>query len=157
MRIFLLDDDAGPEMPVEDGAESPDGEPPITRPFMWYYTAALREAGFEVDESSRVSEAIAKLNEKGQPYDLFIIDMGLADENAFGGRDSEGGTRTGLFMAEHIRARVPHTRIVIFSQYNSKELIGEIRSIRYCTHLAKPDYTPDEFVVRIRKLLGLPD
>ncbi len=80
-RILLVDDELSPK---KDG---PNGS------YMWYYTQALREAGFEVVEAVGPDFALQRLTSKRLKFDLVIIDIMLPPGKAFGGEDTLNGLR----------------------------------------------------------------
>lgn len=102
----------------------------------------LEEKGYLVDEAATGEEALAKAREKGEPYDLVILDIHLP------GMD-------GLAVLENLKRLqgyryVPVMVVTIASNVSTVKRAVELGAVEY---LCKP-YSAEELVRRVEKLIG---
>ncbi|MBL7154386.1 MAG: response regulator [Phycisphaerae bacterium] len=140
-RILLVDDELSPK---KDG---PNGS------YMWYYTQALREAGFEVVEAVGPDFALQRLTSKRLKFDLVIIDIMLPPGKAFGGEDTLNGLRTGVSLARKVQEDYPDLPILVLTNVlnpNTQRQLEQMPSVRKV--LAKATCTPFQLVDEIREI-----
>lgn len=103
---------------------------------------ALEEKGYLVDEAISGQEALVKAREKGEPYDLVILDIHLP------GMD-------GLAVLENLKSLpeyryVPVMVVTVESNVSVVKRAIELGAVEY---LCKP-YSIEELVRRVEKLIG---
>ena len=92
--ILLIDDE------LQSKKDGPNGS------YMWYYTKALREAGFEVVEVVTPDSALQKLSSKNSKFSLVVVDIMMTPGEAYKNENTLNGLRTGIFLAKNIQVRV---------------------------------------------------
>ncbi|WP_428849300.1 response regulator [Thermanaeromonas sp.] len=103
---------------------------------------ALEEKGYLVDEAATGQEALAKAREKGEPYDLVILDIHLPRMD-------------GLVVLENLKSLpeyryVPVMVVTVESNVSVVKRAIELGAVEY---LCKP-YSVEELVRRVEKLIG---
>jgi two-component system response regulator HydG len=88
----------------------------------------LREAGYETAMASNGREAFSLLPQLNP--DLILLDLGLPDVN---GRD----------VLRHVKATMPHIKIMIISAYADQRTQNELFNLGADFFLAKP-FMPEE-------------
>jgi len=115
-------------------------------PTIEVYKTGLEEAGFDVDPILTGEEAIRKMEEidkkpKEKP-DLILLDIVLPDKN-------------GIEVLEKIRSfkNTKDIRVLILSNYSSKELEKKGFLLKSEKYLMKTDYPPSSLVKLLKKEL----
>lgn len=140
-RILLVDDELSMK---KDG---PNGS------YMWYYTEAIRESGFEVIEVVGPDSALHKLSSKSLKFDLTIIDIMMPPGKAYANENTLNGLRTGIFLAKTIQEKYPELPILVLTNVLNPDAINQLKQITSVKKtLAKPNYTPFQLVDEIRKI-----
>lgn len=103
-------------------------------------STGLRSAGFRVIDAASTQEALAVLDEHGEPPELLVADVVLPGIG-------------GVELAERLRERFPRLRVLFISGYGEGAGAGSWDRIADAAFLAKP-FAPAELIGRIRSLMG---
>lgn len=133
-------EEAGPQ----EGFEVGDGELVLVVEDEWLVrrliSTGLRQAGFRVIDASSAQEALAVLDEHGEPLDLLVSDIVLPGAG-------------GVELAERLVERFPRLRVLFISGYGEGAGAGDWDRIAGAAFLAKP-FAPADLLGRIQSLLG---
>ncbi len=112
-----------------------DDEPPIRR----LLRTGLTSQGFDVSDAATGTAALAALGQRGETYDLLILDLGLPDMN-------------GLDVLGSLRGRGDTTPVVILSSRGDEP--GKVRAfdIGADDYVTKP-FGMNELIARVRTAL----
>jgi CheY-like chemotaxis protein len=104
------------------------------------YRKALVEAGYTVDIMADGMEALdaAALHEP----DLILLDLLLPH---MGGLE---------FLKAFNLSKHPHVQVIVFSNLFSPNLLDEAKGLGVTHYLTKSDFTPDEMVAFVAKVLA---
>lgn len=112
------------------------------------YTTAFEESGFIVDSVSNGRDALDRLEhfveeDVRRPH-VMILDILLPDAS-------------GMEILHEVRRRslFNNTPVIMFTNFSSDELREQIRQIPNTEYVLKMEITPDEFVAKVRKMLGV--
>lgn len=142
-RLLLIDDDIGPN-PAEAGG----GEVS----YMWYYTQALREAGYELTEVNNTDRALQEL--AGPPFDLILLDVMMAPRAALAGADTARGLRSGLVLADLVAKAQPQVPVVILTNVEDAATLQALRRrSNVKAILSKIDFAPFAVADEVAKIL----
>lgn len=140
LRILFVDDELGP------GDSSPSGS------YMWYYTTACREDGFDVLEKTGIDDALGTL--RGcEPIDLIVIDalMPLGDESL---PEVQDAFEAGYLLARTLSKELPDLPAIILTNANAVAPIQKLRKLPNIKRiLFKADTPPHSLVGEIRDVL----
>ena len=140
--ILLIDDEAVPDSVEPDGA------------YMWYYTEALRQSGFDVKEAWRVETALELLADLSKKYALVILDIMMPAGELLDSPESEGGLRTGLVLADKVSELRPNTPILVLTNVAAPKTAQAIREKPNVQKvLFKPDWPPYDLADEVRHIL----
>lgn len=143
-HVLLVDDELVP------GATAPGS-------YMWYYSRAFRDHGFDVTESDGVDAAIEALTIGADRFDLVVLDVMMAPGETFANSKVDAtvlGLQAGVLLADWIYKNHPNTPIVVLSvrnratlgQLENKPNVKRVFTKRLCP--------PFEFVTEIKKILN---
>lgn len=105
-HIILIDDDHGP---------------------MALYVQALHLSGYAVDHLDDVTEAIERIKQAAAPG-LFIVDIMMPPgDSGLDLKETGYGLSTGLVLVRIIRAKHPHTPVIILTSVTSPDILASIR------------------------------
>ncbi|UCC31299.1 MAG: hypothetical protein JSU86_03300 [Phycisphaerales bacterium] len=141
MRILFVDDELSP------GADEPSGH------YMWYYTRALREAGFVLEEASSVDQALAILSKSPTHFDLAILDVLMPPGESLDPEGAGYGMRTGVVLADRIRDIAPVLPLVVLTNVCSDTVLKAFQEKpNVSVVINKVDCTPFQLVDRLRAM-----
>jgi CheY-like chemotaxis protein len=142
-RILLIDDEAVP------GLSEPEGI------YMWYYSEALRRAGYELEEVNATDEAIRRLSDPTSKFDLIILDIMMPPGTAFGPEETESGLRTGVLLADKLKDLRPKTPVLVLTNVADPDAVSRLQhKPNIARVLFKPDWVPFDVVPEVRTILG---
>jgi DNA-binding response OmpR family regulator len=103
---------------------------------------ALEEKGYLVDEAATSHEALAKARERGEPYDLVILDIHLP------GMD-------GLSVLENLKRmqEYRYVPVMVMTVDSHASVVKRAIELGAVDYLCKP-YSAEELVRRVEKLIG---
>jgi len=104
------------------------------------YKTALTAAGYTVDVAPDGLDAL-KIAAKREP-DLILLDLLLPH---MGGLE---------FLREYDLAKHPKTGVIVFSNLYSPNLLEEAKGLGVVHYLTKSDFTPEEMVTLVGKVLA---
>jgi CheY-like chemotaxis protein len=139
-KIFFVDDELIP------GLEEPDGH------YMWYYTDALKEEGYEVIEAIGTDQAIAEMKSHSD-IDLIILDIMMSPGKAFEKEDTMEGLRTGVNLARMLSKEYPKIPILVLTNLQPGTISDQLNypTIKRIVH--KPDCLPYDCVDMVSEIL----
>ena len=142
IKIIIIDDE------IDSPFEKPFGS------YMWYYSEACREAGWEVTEASSVSAAIETL-QKNNDFDAVVLDMMIPAGDGLLQGNTCDGLRTCLVLVEYLLKQYPLLPVVILSNVLNHSAIDPIHGLpNVKLILYKASHTPFEFVRELDMLLS---
>ena len=142
-RILLIDDE------LEPGATEPGGS------YMWFYSQALRDAGFEVVEIASTDEAVRVLADESAAFNLILLDIMMSPGEALAQEDTTEGLRTGVFLADMIRQVRPETPVVVLTNWENPERHAELKQRPNVRRVVvKASCAPFELIEVIRPVVG---
>ncbi|MFH1188864.1 MAG: response regulator [bacterium] len=112
------------------------------------YTTAFEESGFLVDSVSNGRDAIERLEyfveEDVKRPNVMILDILLPDAS-------------GMDILSEVRRRplFNNTPVIMFTNFSSDELREQIRQIPNTEYVLKMEITPDEFVAKVKRMVGI--
>ncbi len=140
-KIMLVDDELSPKKSGPDGS------------YMWYYTKAICDAGFEVVEVVGPDSALQKLSSKSSKFDLIIVDIMMPPGEAYENENTLDGLRTGIFLARSIQENYPELPILVLTNVLNPNVLNKVREMASVKKvLVKPDCTPFELVEEIHRI-----
>ena len=140
-RILFVDDEFGPS------PDRPNGS------YMWYYSQALRDAGFEVREVLSPDEALSELSKEDQRFDLIILDIMMLPGERYKHEDTAEGLRTGIFLARTLHERWADIPILVLTNVLNPDVINKMKAIPSIRNvLSKPSYLPFQVLEEVRKM-----
>lgn len=140
-NILFIDD----ELPTSQAG--PDGR------YMWYYTEALRDAGFKVIEVEGPDSALRKLSLKTGEVDLVILDIMIPPGKAYAEENTLNGLRTGIFLSMTIQEEYPRLPIVVLTNVLNPDALNQLKPMKSVKKiLTKPHCTPFQLVEEIYKI-----
>jgi CheY-like chemotaxis protein len=142
-NLLLIDDELTP------GQDKPSGS------YMWYYSEALREEGFQITEAADVDEALRELATDGLRFDLIVLDVMMPPGKAFAGANTQDGLRTGILLADQIREYCPATPVVVLTQFKHLATWQQLRSKPKFSVVSKRHCTPFAFVKEVKDILSV--
>lgn len=105
------------------------------------YVTLLKEEGFEVDGARDGQEGLDKMLTGG--YDLVLLDIIMPRLN---GRDV-------LTKYKESAPKLPNKKIVPLTNLIDGPMIDELYKLGAVGFILKSNYTPDQFIVEVKKLL----
>lgn len=106
------------------------------------YIQILKEAGYDVDAASDGDEGLKKLMEGG--YDLVLLDIVLPK-------------RDGIQILKELKKtppKNPNKAVVIMSNIDKEATIAEGVALGIKGHIIKSDYTPDQLLAEVTRILS---
>ncbi len=104
--VILIDDDHGP---------------------MDYFVEALRRRGFGVTQIDATDKAFEWIeNPNSRPPSVFIVDLMLPPGNRLTMEQTDGGLRSGVFIADAIRKRFPNVPIVVLTARTDPDIFKSL-------------------------------
>jgi CheY-like chemotaxis protein len=107
------------------------------------YVHILKGEGYTVEEASDGDEAFAKMSKGG--YDLVLLDIVLPKMD-------------GLQILRELTKKPPqepNKRIVMMTNIDKEATIAEGVTLGIKGHLIKSDYTPDQLLTEVKRVLAL--
>ena len=86
------------------------------------YSLTFLKNSFEVIHVNQADEVVPRLVEYEGQFDLVILDIRLDPGESFPPRLTQGGHRTGIVIAAHIKKEYPDIPIVAFSVVNEPDV-----------------------------------
>lgn len=105
------------------------------------YVTLLKEEGFEVDGARNGQEGLDKMLIGG--YDLVLLDIIMPRLN---GKDV-------LTKYKESKTQTPNKKIVPLTNLIDGPMIEELHALGAEGFLLKSNYTPDQFIIEVKKLL----
>lgn len=142
-RLLFVDDENAPQRDGPYGA------------YMWYYSEALREAGFDVVEASGPDEAVDRLLGGGASFDLVLLDIMMPWGRTFGDKETSFGLRTGISLLDLMGRTHPQLPIVVLTNVQNTSTLAELwkrKSVK-CV-LTKSEFPPMAVVREVQAVLG---
>lgn len=140
-KIMLVDDELSPKKNGPDGS------------YMWYYTEAMRDSGFEVTQVVGPDSALQKLSSKSSKFDLIIVDIMMPPGEAYENENTLDGLRTGIFLAKTIQEKYPELPILVLTNVLNPYALNKMKEMESVKKvLVKPNCTPFELVEEISEI-----
>jgi CheY-like chemotaxis protein len=121
--------------------------------YMWYYTKALEEAGFQIVVATGPDEALAILSHDDKGFALVIVDVMMPPGRSFAREDTVDGLRTGVFLAKRLAVLYGGVPVIILT--NADPLVMQ-QHLKDTTNiqsvLAKVVCTPFDLVDEVQAL-----
>ncbi|MFO0704256.1 MAG: response regulator [Patescibacteria group bacterium] len=105
------------------------------------YVTLLKEEGYEVDGARDGQEGLDKMLTGG--YDLVLLDIIMPKLN---GKDV-------LMKYKESKPQNPNKKIVPLTNLIDGPMIDELHSLGAEGFILKSNYTPDQFIIEVKKLL----
>jgi len=105
------------------------------------YIQILKDAGYEVDSAADGDEGLQKMSNGG--YDLVLLDIVLPK-------------RDGIQILKELSKNPPKTpnhAVVVMSNIDKEATIAEGVALGIQGHIIKSDYTPDQLLAEIKRIL----
>lgn len=106
------------------------------------YLEVLKDAGFDVDAASDGEEAFLKMKQGG--YDLVLLDIMLPKKD-------------GIQILKDLKNNPPvvaNKAILILTNLGQEAVISEGISLGVRGYIIKSDYTPDQLIAEVRRVLA---
>jgi CheY-like chemotaxis protein len=140
--ILFVDDELAP------GRATPD------RHYMWYYSLALREAGYRVIEVNTPDDALREATTTSS-IRLIILDVMMKPGRGMADCDTEEGRRTGLELARQLRKLGVHAPIVALTQHHRTDILNEFSRLSHCHVMFKDAFTPGMLADEVSSILNI--
>lgn len=142
-RILMIDDELVP------GATEPGGN------YMWYYAQILKENEYDVQEVSKVEEALSAFADPKKSFDIVLLDVMMPHGKVFGNEETLGGLRTGVLALRKLSQSHPKMPVVILTNVANPETLQQLTANRnVAAILFKPDCTPGDLLAQVDEILG---
>lgn len=106
------------------------------------YLEVLKDAGFDVESASDGEEAFLKMKQGG--YDLVLLDIMLPKKD-------------GIQILKELKNSPPtvaNKAILILTNLGQEAVISEGISLGVRGYIIKSDYTPDQLIAEVRRVLA---
>lgn len=106
------------------------------------YVQILKDAGYQTDQAADGEEAFQKMSKGG--YDLVLLDIVLPKKD-------------GLQVLRDLKAsppQAPNKSVIIMSNIDKEATIAEGVSLGIRGHIIKSDYTPDQLLQEVKRVLS---
>jgi CheY-like chemotaxis protein len=104
--VILIDDDHGP---------------------MDYYVDALRVRGFDVQPMYTTDDALQWVEDpNSEPPSAIVLDLMLPPGKRLTLEETDGGLRTGVFIAKAILKRFPEVPLIALTNHNDPEVVAAL-------------------------------
>lgn len=113
----------------------------------------LGSMGVTVMVLDSVTEARERLIERGEAFDLVVVDVVMATENAYTKEESESGTLTGVRLIEELRKRRPDLRVATLTIRGDAPMLEALEALGVRERFRKPYFTLP-LAQRILRILG---
>jgi len=120
-----------------------------------HHVDELKERGFEVIFTNDVDDAVEKLRDLSNHYDLAIIDISMPPGKSLVFEDTIGGSRTGKALYELIRRLRPKLKIIALTNVPDISVASFFRSQdrSLCRFVRKPEALPFRFAEIVREFM----
>ena len=88
-----------------------------------YYLQELEDEKFEVDHLRSTDEAFKAINERGDQYQIVILDSAMPSGRQYEKEQTDSGTTTGGFLFTDIRKKQAAVPIIILTNFNGLDWI----------------------------------
>jgi CheY-like chemotaxis protein len=123
--------------------------------YMWYYTSACRECGFDVLEANGMDEGLATIR-SADSIDAVVIDalMPLGEDFP---KDVQSAFEAGYLLAKQLLRERPGMPAILLTNANAVSPIKKLRQLKNVRHILFKDQTPpDHLVATLTDMLGSP-
>jgi DNA-binding response OmpR family regulator len=106
------------------------------------YVQILKDAGYDVDSAADGDEGLTKLQAGG--YDLVLLDIVLPK-------------RDGIQILKELQKsppKNPNNAIIVMSNIDKEATIAEGVALGIKGHIVKSDYTPDQLLAEVKRILS---
>lgn len=107
------------------------------------YVQILKDAGYDIDQAADGDEGLKKMSAGG--YDLVLLDIVLPKMD-------------GIQILRELQKKPPqkpNKTIVMMTNIDKEATIAEGVSLGIRGHLIKSDYTPDQLLAEVKRVLSL--
>ena len=141
-RILFIDDELCP------GQKEPNAK------YMWFYVAALHDAGFVVTETQGPDEALEELSADPKRFDLVILDIMMPPGEKYrSNKKSLNGLRTGILLAETLNKQWPSMPVLVLTNVLNPAEVNKLNAMPNVERvLSKPYCTPFQVLEEIKKI-----
>lgn len=115
------------------------------------YELALNDMGFEVNIISDIDEALNFIKSPPDDLEAIILDIMMSFGNSFDEKETEQGTRTGIYFYKKIRENLPQIQIFPLTNVTDETVKNHFEGDENCHFTFKKK--PFEFAKLVKKTL----